>query len=119
MSEGIRPQNWSAHAGESIELPVAVSNADKTPTNLAGCVSRFGLFPMNGTDPVVASYGASPNATSSVTVPSTGQVLNKIASDVSIALLGTYRWECEVDDVFGNRVVVAYGFATFRQKLIN
>jgi hypothetical protein len=118
MSEGLRAQNWSAKAGESIRLPIPVFDADGGPTNLAGAVARFALSRTEQSAPVVASYAPMSNAVATIPSPTDGQVLVTIASAITQALIGPYYWECEVEDVFQNQVTVAFGRAVFEPNLI-
>jgi hypothetical protein len=117
--DGLEPQNWEACAGDSVRLPIPVTDRDGQVTNLAGAIARFALARTEDAAPVVSSYGVGEAAVATISSPSTGQVLITIASAATRALIGSYVWFCEVEDVFGNEVVVAFGRATFRPNLIN
>lgn len=114
MSQNITPQTFSAAAGEAVRIPIAVTQADGTPTDLTNVTMRFRMARTPSGAAVVDSDPALGNAAATVTDASAGQCRATIAGAVTAGLLGTYYWEMLGTDTSSNPVRVAYGWFTFR-----
>lgn len=119
MSEGIQPQTFVAHSGETVILtPIAITNADGTPTDLTGAALRFGMSRRPRSDAIVRSNGGSPNCSVAVVgLPINGQARVTIPAATTEALDGTYYWELWITDFALDEVVAAYGYAEFRPNM--
>ena len=115
----MQPQSFSIVQGETLAMPVTVTDTDGEPLDLTGATALFGITRVAG-DQLVAGTEATPaTATAVVRDPQGSGVIDvTVEGSVIATLLGTYEWECRARDVLGGEVVVARGYLTVSQRVL-
>lgn len=109
MADRQPPQSFSFAAGETVSIPF---NVDAVIT---GMTPRFALK-RKATDATAVRSTADANATASIT--GAQQVTVGITDENTEALIGTYRYSVEIEDVSGAKSEVAWGFLTFSPAMV-
>lgn len=102
-------------AGDTVQLKLTVTR-DGEPVNLAGMTIRFALG--NHTGVVGSTEDSSGHITVTVTDAAAGEYVVRIEPALTAALLGTYRYQSEIEDGSGGIATVITDWITFTKDLI-
>lgn len=102
-------------AGNTVELEFAVTDENDQPAIIAGDTVRFVIADNSG--PVLSTDDESVTAT--ITNPSGGIFRIEIDEALTEPLLGTYRFQAQLEDVSGDVATVSRGFITFSKNLLS
>lgn len=115
----MQPQSFSIVQGETLDMPVAVTDSDGEPYDLSGMTPLFGVARFAGGTLVVDTAGAPPTATATIRGPATDGVVDVSVPGTAIApLIGTYEWECRARDSANAEVVIARGYLTVAPRIL-
>lgn len=107
--------SFSYVAGTDITLEFTVTDEADEAANIAGATPSFAIA-RAGEDAVVSTEGGT--AAAVVTSAATGVFQVSINAVDTEGLLGTYRFQADIEDASGDIATVARGFMTFRASLI-
>ena len=104
-------------AGNRVQLEFTVElGGSAIPLN--GMDIRF-VAANSSLDAVLSTEDSSQSAVVTVTDAEGGEFTVTIEAQYTAPLLGTYRWQCEIEDSNGGISTVARGFLTFSRNLIS
>jgi hypothetical protein len=103
-------------AGDSIELDFAVTDEAGEVANLTGDTVQFAIANRAG-DVILGTEDGS--ATVTITDAPGGLFSISVAPQLTVDLLGTYRFQVRLVDVSGNAATVAFGFLSFKKNLLS
>lgn len=103
-------------AGNDITLEFAVTNEDGDPANIGGATPRF-VVARVGEDAIISTEDAT--ATAVITSASSGLFEVSIDAVQTVGLVGTYRFQAQIEDASGDIATVSRGFMTFRENLLS
>ena len=110
------PQSFVRKAGDFLQFMLTVTNEDTgAAADLTGVTIRFVVARKPGATPVL-------EAPATVTAvisgnPLLGLIDVQIDGDNTEVLVGTYYYECEIEDGVGRRNTIAFGYLTFEKDL--
>lgn len=114
MSELVASVSLRYIAGDDVLLEFAVTDEDGDAAIIAGDTVHFAVARKVGQEPVLSTDDG--NVTASLTNPSGGVFQVAIDDADTAGLLGTYAWQCALEDVSGNVATVARGYITFAAR---
>lgn len=101
-------------AGNDITLEFAVTDEDGNVANITGATPSFTVRRV-GRDAVLSTE----DATAIAVITSAAGGLFRVSIDAAdtTELIGTYRFQAEIEDASGDISTVSRGFVTFRENL--
>ena len=102
-------------AGDTVQLELTVTK-DGEPVNLAGMSIRFAIADSTGT--IASTEDSGSDITVTVTDAEAGEYVVRIESALTATLLGTYRYQSEIEDGSGGIATVITDWITFTKDLI-
>lgn len=102
-------------AGDTVQLELTVTR-DGEPVNLAGMSIRFAIADSTGT--IASTEDSGSNIAVTVTDAAAGEYVVRIEPTLTATLLGTYRYQSEIEDGSGGIATVASSYITFTRDLI-
>ncbi len=109
MSERLAPQSFSLNAGETVLLAFTADG------DISGATVRFWMARRRGGTVVVSTEAPLLNALGTITVSPEFTVT--IEDDDTEDLIGTYVYEIELEDIFGDKTKAAQGYLTFLEQI--
>lgn len=107
--------SFSYVAGTDITLEFTVTDEDDEAANIAGATPRFAVA-RAGEEAVLSTEDET--AVAAVTSAATGVFQVSIDAADTVDLIGTYRFQADIEDASGDIATVARGFMTFRANLL-
>lgn len=114
----MQPQSFSVTQGETLEIPITISDANGEPLDLTQTTAIFGMARRAGDALVVDSEDVPPTATATVRSAEDGIIDVVVPGNIIGTLLGTYEWECRARDLVNDEVVVARGYITVARRVL-
>ena len=102
-------------AGDTVQLELTVTR-DGAPVDLTGMTIRFALG--NHTGVVGSTEDGSGHITVAVTDAAAGEYVVRMEPALTSTLLGTYRYQSEIEDSSDGVATVVSGFLTFTADLV-
>lgn len=106
--------SFSFISGNSIVLEFFVTDHDENPVDITPDTVRFAIA--RGLSKVVSSDDS--GVTVDLTEASQGKFKVRIPDESTSGLLGTYKYQAEIEDVSGDKATVASGYITFRENVL-
>ncbi len=118
MSDNIVPQSFPVQSGDTLQLPITVTDRNDQGVDLTGASAVFKMARNPSAQPVIDSSASPATATCEVTdVGPPGVVTVTITDENTEPLVGDYYYECKVTDSFGNESTIARGWITMVKNL--
>lgn len=105
-------------AGDDLEIEFVVTDSEGEAINLAGMDIRFAVARNVGSPAVLGTEIDTPNVTVVATDLPNGVFRVRADGEHTVALSGTYRFECDIEDGDGRVSTVSHGFITFKSGLL-
>lgn len=102
-------------AGNKFEPRFTVTREGEV-VDIGQMTPHFALTDIRGTNTFASTEDETAEAT--ITDGEAGEFTTTVAGDITADLLGTYRWQADLEDALGDVETVARGFVTFIQDLI-
>lgn len=102
-------------AGDTAQLKLTVTR-DGEPVNLAGMSIRFAIADSTGT--IASTEDSGSDIAVTVTDAAAGKYVVRIEPALTATLLGTYRYQSEIEDGSGGISTVITDWITFTKDLI-